>query len=83
MAKSLRILRKLIKTRLAAARDLIGYNLAGFRAVAESHAEKNAGKSFEKVMTAEEIWGELGLGSDVAAALSGKKNDGRKRKQGD
>ena len=71
MAPPLRELRRLIRTRLAEARDVAGFDLAAMKLISRAANERK--QSFvggdESV---KDIWAGLGLGSDTAAALEGR-----------
>jgi len=73
MAGTLGRVRKLLRVRLESERDLCGYNLAASRSVAKERRERREEKEGFGGMTGEEVWGQIGLGSDVAAALQGRK----------
>ena len=79
LVRPLKELQGLMRGRLAEERDRVGFNLAAFGAIARAADEANANKNFDQALTSEEIWGELGLGADVAAKMSGRKNDGKKK----
>ena len=55
--------------------------MAAFGAITREADERNASKNIEVGLSSSEIWGELGLGSDTAAKLSGNSNDNKKRKK--
>ena len=68
----IRELSKLVRLRLAESRDMIGFNLAALRAVARSSASKK--ESFLQYENqGNDIWAGLGLGSDLAAAVAGRR----------
>lgn len=71
MAPPLRELRKLVRMRLAESRDMIGFDLAALKLISKAANERKqtfvGGDDF-----AQDIWADLGLGSDVAAALEGR-----------
>jgi hypothetical protein len=80
IAAPLKELRRLIKLRVGENRDIVGYNLAAFRAIARvANANKNKfGMADEP--TGNDIWANLGVGSDVVAAVSGRSNDKKRLK---
>eukprot|EP00559_Dactyliosolen_fragilissimus_P000417 CAMPEP_0184873570 /NCGR_PEP_ID=MMETSP0580-20130426/41920_1 /TAXON_ID=1118495 /ORGANISM="Dactyliosolen fragilissimus" /LENGTH=1291 /DNA_ID=CAMNT_0027376495 /DNA_START=86 /DNA_END=3961 /DNA_ORIENTATION=- len=69
----LRELRRLLKLRLIQARDTIGYNLAAMR-VLEKVAKDRKQQYYipDANTTKQDIWSDLGLGSDLAASLQKK-----------
>ena len=72
MKVPIRELSKLVRLRLAEARDTIGFNLAAFWAVARSAANKK--DSFLQYENqGNDVWAGLGLGSDLAAAAEGRR----------
>jgi hypothetical protein len=72
MSVPIRELSKLVRLRLAESRDMIGFNLAALRAVARSSASKK--ESFLQYENqGNDIWAGLGLGSDLAAAVAGRR----------
>ena len=72
MRVPIRELSKLVRLRLGESRDTIGFNLAALRAVARSAANKK--ESFLQYENqSNDIWGNLGLGSDLAAAVEGRR----------
>ena len=75
MATPLRELRRLLRLRLAESRDIIGFNLAALRAVAQNAASKK--ESFLDFEPQKDIWAGFGLGSDLAAAAEGRKRQQR------
>ena len=68
-------LRTLLRTKLAEARSLVGQNNAAIKLVGKIIKEREEASNFggDNMVSAEDIWGELGLGSDVAAALNKKR----------
>jgi len=71
MAPPLRELRRLIRTRLAETRDVVGFDLAALKLISKAANERK--QSFVGAdQSAKDIWADLGLGSDVAAALEGR-----------
>ena len=74
LAVPLRELRRLLRLRLAEIRDTVGFNQAALRAIAKA---ANDSKNSYFVPNAKEtdIWANLGLGSDVAAALESKRSN--------
>lgn len=65
-------LSKLVRLRLGESRDMIGFNVAAFRAVARSAANKK--DSFLQYENqGNDVWAGLGLGSDLAAAVEGRR----------
>ncbi|GMI07015.1 hypothetical protein TrRE_jg11567, partial [Triparma retinervis] len=73
MEGTLKGLRGLLRKRLEQRRDMCGYNLAASRSVARERKERKEERGGFGEVDQEEIWGKIGLGSDVAAALEGKK----------
>lgn len=72
MRVPIRELSKLVRLRLGESRDMIGFNLAALRAVARSAASKK--ESFLQYDNqGNDIWAGLGLGSDLAAAVEGRR----------
>jgi hypothetical protein len=68
----LRELRRLIRLRLAESRDIVGFNMAALRMV--SRVANDRKQSFlDYDDSKKDVWAGLGLGSEVAAALEGKK----------
>jgi U3 small nucleolar RNA-associated protein 12 len=72
MTVPLRELRRLLRIRLAEARDMVGYNLAAMKLIQKAAQNRKQG-FFDEKSQSNDIWAGLGLGSDVAAALEGKK----------
>ena len=64
-------MRRLVRLRLAKDRDTVGFNLAALRAIAKV-VHENKSSYFDDENQSTDIWAELGLGSDVAAALEHK-----------
>ena len=73
MAGTLGRLRRIMRKRLEQRRDECGYNLAASRSVARERKERKEEREGFGEVDQEEIWGKIGLGSDVAAALEGRK----------
>lgn len=72
-AVPLRQLRRLLRERLAQARDTVGFNLAALRVVAKTAADrKDSYLDYDKDST-KDIWAGMGLGSDLAAALESRR----------
>jgi len=70
----LRELRRLLRERLSEFRDTIGFNLAALRAVARTTASKKEHYlSYNTDDQTKDIWAGMGLGSDLAAALSSRR----------
>jgi len=78
LAVPLRELKRLVKLRLAEIRDTVGFNQAALRAIAKA-ANDRKNSYFVPDAKETDIWADLGLGSDVAAALESK--GGSKGKQ--
>ena len=73
MSVPLRELRRLLKLRLAQARDTIGYNLAAIRIINRVSSEHKSRYHIPDDALNKDVFKDLGLGSDVAAAMQ-KKN---------
>jgi hypothetical protein len=73
MATPLRELRRLLRLRLAESRDVVGFNLAALRAVAQNAGNKKDSFLDFSNGPQKDIWAGLGLGSDLAAAAEGRK----------
>ena len=71
MAPLIRELKRLTRQRLSVARDVVGYDLAAMKLIARAANEKKQSLTAEQLKT-KDIWADLGLGSDVAAALEGR-----------
>jgi hypothetical protein len=70
----LRELRRLLRERLTESRDTIGFNLAALRAVARTTASKKESYlNYNSNDQTKDIWAGMGLGSDLAAALGGRR----------
>jgi hypothetical protein len=71
----LRELKRLIRIRVAELRDVAGVDLAALKLIAKAaHARQQQFHFFGEFSTEKDVWAGLGLGSDVAAALQGKKS---------
>ena len=71
MAPPLRELRRHIRTRLAKSRDIAGFDLAALKLISKAANErKQAFVGGDQAVA--DIWADLGLGSDLAAALEGR-----------
>jgi len=71
MAPPLRELRRLIRIRLSESRDVVGFDLAALKLISKAANERK--QSFVGGdQSGKDIWADLGLGSDVAAALEGR-----------
>lgn len=71
----LRELKRLIRIRVAEMRDVAGFDLAAMKFIAKAaHERQQQAASFFGDTTEKDVWAGLGLGSDVAAALQGKKS---------
>ena len=81
MIPLLRELRRLVRLRLGEVRDTCGYNIAACRMIGRIAQDRQNAKtlSISSSSDATNVWAGLGLGSDVAAALEGSRNDGKKR----
>ncbi|GMI01419.1 hypothetical protein TrLO_g4910 [Triparma laevis f. longispina] len=80
MAGALKDLRNLLKLKLTKQRDALGYNLVAMKAVTRAAQERrNAKSDMREEVSAEDIWGNLGLGAlsqpgaEDANALKAKK----------
>lgn len=73
MLVPLRELRRLLKLRLAEARDTIGYNLAAIRIINKVSTEHKNRYHIPDDEFKKDVFKDLGLGSDVAAAMQKKK----------
>ncbi len=72
MSTPLRELRRLVKQRLAEARDTIGYNLAAINIISKVAREHKSRYHIPDEFAKKDVFGGLGLGSDTAAALQRK-----------
>lgn len=79
LSTPLRELRRLIKDRLTECRDTIGYNLVAMKTVGRLVREKKNSFLVDEIDYDKNVWGNLGLGSDVAAALEGRDKKRTKR----
>jgi len=73
MAVPLRELGRLVRLRLTESRDMVGYNLAALRAIARSTQNKKDSYLNYDDDKGNDIWAGLGLGSDLAAAVEGRR----------
>ena len=71
MTTPLRELRRLIRMRVAEARDVVGFDLAALRLISRAANERKQ-TFIGGDQSVKDIWADLGLGSDVAAALEGR-----------
>jgi hypothetical protein len=72
MATPLRELRRLLRLRVSESRDVVGFNLAALRAVAQNSASKK--DSFlDFTAPQKDIWAGLGLGRDLAPVEESRK----------
>jgi hypothetical protein len=71
----LRELRRLIRLRLGQVRDMVGYDIAAMRMLSRTaHAKRQQWSLMDDCTTApKDVWSGLGLGSDLAAALEGRR----------
>ena len=60
-----------MRLHLEASRDVVGYNLAALRSVARAAADKE--ESFLDLNNQKDIWAGMGLSSDLAAVMEGRK----------
>ena len=72
VATPLRELRRLLRQRLQESRDVVGFNLAAMRAIAK-HAASRQDAFLQVDQQKDDIWAGMGLGSDLAAAMEGRK----------
>lgn len=77
LAAALREFRRAMRTRLAEAKDMIGYNVAAMKLIGRISSERKqiAVTALDESVT--DVWTGLGLGSDVAAALQGRRTKKR------
>jgi hypothetical protein len=73
-AAPLRELRRLVRRRVGDARDRVGYDIAALRLVGQTAQARKASFLTDTSNEAADVWAGLGLGSDVAAAMSGRPN---------
>lgn len=71
MIAPLREIRRLLRLRLGETRDVIGFDLAALKIISRV-ANDHKQNFFHNEAKVKDIWADLGLGSDVAAALEGK-----------
>ena len=76
-AAPLRELKRLIRLRVGEARDRVGYNIAALRLIGQTAQARKASFRLSDDGNNVDVWAGMGLGSDMAAALSGRPN--RKR----
>lgn len=72
LATPLRELRRQLRHRLQESRDVVGFNLAALRAIAK-HAASRQDSFIQTDQPHGDIWAGMGLGSDLAAAMEGRK----------
>jgi hypothetical protein len=80
LAPPLRELRRLIRLRLGQVRDMVGYDIAAMRLLSRTAQAKRQQWSLMDDSTnaqKDDVWSGLGLGSDLAAALQGRRGAGR------
>ena len=72
---ALRELRRLIRLRLGEARDMVGYDIAAMRMLSRcANAKRQQWSAMDDTASqGKDVWGGLGLGSDLAAALEGRR----------
>ena len=68
----LRELRRLIRLRLLEVRDIVGYDLAALKVIAQVANDRKQSYKNEGQSEVKDIWAGLGFGSDVAAALESR-----------
>merc|ERR1712232_873703 len=83
LATPIRELRKLIKARLNENKRLFAFNLIALKSIAKLHQEDKLQRSFidgddDGSGKIKDVWGNMGIGSDIAAAIENKHR--RKRK---
>lgn len=84
MAPALRELRRWVRRRVSEIRDVVGFDLAALRIISKAAQERKqksmfiAGDNNTAVEANNEIWGGMGLGSDLAAALEGRSKKKRR-----
>lgn len=72
MAPMIRELKRLLHSKLSRIRDVAGYDLAAMKMMSRMAADRRRTVSIQNDSQVKDIWADLGLGSDVAAALQGK-----------
>lgn len=73
IAVPLRELGRLVRLRLTESRDMVGYNLAALRTIARTaQSKKDSYLNYDDDKT-NDVWAGLGLGSDLAAAVEGRR----------
>ncbi|GMH97125.1 hypothetical protein TrVE_jg7822 [Triparma verrucosa] len=83
MAGALRDLRALLKSKLTKQRDVLGYNLVAMKAVTRAAQERRDAKTdLRQEVTAEEIWGNLGLGALSQPGMEDASKAKKKRQRG-
>ena len=73
----MRELRRLIRHRVGEARDRVGYDIAALRLVAQTAQARKASFLTHDDSRTKDVWAGMGLGSDMAALLSGRPNKKR------
>ena len=73
----MRELKRLVRLRLGEARDRVGYDIAALRLIGQTAQARKSSFLTGDDGDGADVWAGMGLGSDMAAALSGRPN--RKR----
>jgi hypothetical protein len=81
MAPALRELRRWVRRRVSEIRDVVGYDLAALRIISKAAQERKQKSTFVKGENLTDVWGGMGLGSDLAAALEGRNNRSKNKKR--
>lgn len=76
-AAPLRELRRLVRHRVGEARDRVGYDIAALRLIGQTAQARKASFLTHSQDENTDVWAGMGLGSDVAAVLSGRPNKKR------
>ena len=72
MAPIVRELKRLLHSRLSRILDVAGYDLAALKMISKIAVDRRRSTMVQNDRQVKDVWADLGLGSDVAAALEGK-----------